>query len=800
MGTTVLEGHKIMLLRGWSLTCFALYLCASTAIAAHEVHIVYMGNHHSHLPKEEIADHHHRILAGALGSAEAVKESILYSYKDLFSGFAARMSPEQIDILSNAEGVMSVFPNTVENTQTTHSWSFLGLDTIPTSGKEFENLNLLNPMTNLWAKTNYGKEAIIGVIDTGVWPESQSFNDEGLEAIPSKFKGLCETGNSFPASSCNKKLIGARYYFKGYEASIGKINATAANETYSPRDAHGHGTHTASTAAGRFSANVSDSGWGSGTAKGGAPLARLAIYKACWPVTAGEFKGSATCSIADVLKAMDDATSDGVDIISLSLGGSKNVPFFKDGISVGSYHATQKGVSVVMAAGNSGPNLSTVSNLHPWTTTVAASTIDRDFRESVVLGNNKELFGFTRGSSLLPDSFFPLVFGGDVGLPNADKQNASLCVRGTLDPTKVKGKVVTCLRGIVVRIEKSLEVMSAGGAGIIVANTVSEQDLSTKDVIPLPGCNVDFTTEQTILSYINSTSNPTVKLGKLTVLGLKGAPAMTSFSSVGPNAVVPDILKPDITAPGDQILAAWTGNTIDLMDDFETIKGPREYKLNSGTSMATPHVAGVSALLKSLYPHWSPAAIKSAIMTTASVLDNDGQPIKDQLNNTATPFQLGGGLINPNAAADPGLIYDAASQDYILFLCSLKYNSTFLKIVTGTNFTCPSITPSASDLNLPSVTIADLKQKRTIKRTVTNVGPRLSVYKFESSGPNLVNVTVFPTELHFKHHNEKKTFYLTLEREASPTEEWSFGSFTWVDSINNHRVRSPITVGATLEK
>lgn len=222
---------------------------------------------------------------------------------------------------------------------------------------------------------------------TGIWPESEVFNDEDLGPIPSQWKGQCVSGQQFNASTaCNNKLIGAKYYIDGFLAENQQpFNTTDSPDFMSPRDVVGHGTHTSTIAGGSFVYNASYKGIGLGIVRGGAPRARLAMYKVCWNVPRGQ------CSNADLLKAFDDAIHDGVDVISVSLG--TQLPLFsevddRDAISIGSFHAVTKGIPVVCAAANEGPSAYTVENTAPWILTVAASTIDRSFPTNITLGNN----------------------------------------------------------------------------------------------------------------------------------------------------------------------------------------------------------------------------------------------------------------------------------------------------------------------------------------------------------------------------------------------------------------------------
>ncbi|KAH9305977.1 hypothetical protein KI387_010381, partial [Taxus chinensis] len=268
------------------------------------------------------------------------------------------------------KGCLAVIPSSVDKIHTTRSPHFLGL-----SGQD----------GNLWLRSHYGKDVIVGVLDTGIWPESESFHDGGLEPVPSKWKGTCESGEMFDSSHCNKKIIGARYFFKGYEATYGRLGKS---EYKSARDNEGHGTHTAATVAGSPVEGANFSGFANGTATGMAPQARLAIYKVLW----GRGRGDGT----DIAAAMEKAVADGVDIISLSLGGSDR-PFFQDPKAIIAFKAMEKGVFVSAAAGNDGPFPYTVSNTAPWMTTVGASTVDREFPGPVMLGNMETY----RGTSLL---------------------------------------------------------------------------------------------------------------------------------------------------------------------------------------------------------------------------------------------------------------------------------------------------------------------------------------------------------------------------------------------------------------
>lgn len=235
---------------------------------------------------------------------------------------------------------------------------------------------------------------------TGVWPESESFNDRGLGPIPAKWKGQCVDGQQWDSKKlCNKKLIGARYYYMDSLLKTNKTDTQISEDEYmSARERLPHGSHVASTAAGRFVANVSANGLGAGTVRGGAPNARLAVYKVCWMRTDN------TCSAGDIMKAFDDAVADGVDVINISIGRLNPILSEVDDynqISYGAFYAVSKGITVVSAGGNFGPQANTVQNISPWIITVAASSMDRWFPTPVTLGNGVTIMVKTKNQLTL---------------------------------------------------------------------------------------------------------------------------------------------------------------------------------------------------------------------------------------------------------------------------------------------------------------------------------------------------------------------------------------------------------------
>ncbi|XP_068645578.1 subtilisin-like protease SBT3.5 isoform X2 [Aristolochia californica] len=737
------------------------------AVSASNVHIVYMGGT-QHAEPTVARDSHREILSTVLGSKEAAASAILYHYKHGFSGFAAVLTQAQARLVADLPGVVRVVPNQIFSLHTTRSWDFLKLG--------------LNSRVGILSESQAGGSSIIGIMDTGIWPESASFKDTGMAEVPSHWNGICQEGQEFISSSCNRKIIGARWYIKGYEAEFGKLNTSDVVEFLSPRDAVGHGTHTASIAAGAFINNASFMGLAHGLARGGAYKAHLAVYKVCW-ATGG-------CSSVDLLAAFDDAIFDGVDVISVSLGsGPPLTPYIDDVLAIGSYHAVAKGINVVCSGGNSGPYAQTVINTAPWVVTVAASTIDRAFPTAITLGNNRTFVGQALYIMEHVDKFYQIVYGEDIASANMDENKAG-CDEGSLNSTLARGKVVLCFQS---RIQRSVAVAiktvhSAGGIGVVFAQ------FPAKDVIlsfRTPCVQVDFEVGTLILSYMEKTRDPVVRFSRtMTSIGTSMSPEVAFFSSRGPSTLSPSILKPDVAAPGVNILASWSPAS--TLPDFS-------FNIESGTSMSCPHVSAVVALLKSIHHGWSPAVIKSALVTTASSRDEYYQNIVAEGGNhkPADPFDFGGGHVNPNRAADPGLVYDMDLSEYKHFLCSMGYNNSAISLMTRAMTVCPKKPKSQIDLNLPSISVPRLKKSLTVYRTVTNVGPVNSVYAVHVEHPPGAWVGVNPSILSFNSTIKKLTFRVSFHALLKVQGRYSFGSLSWWDGI--HIVRIPLAVRIVID-
>lgn len=697
----------------------------------------------------------------------------LYVYDTIFHGFSANLTTLQAEELKTRPEILAVFPDRVRQLQTTRTPEFLGLD--ETSWRN----GILN-------ESNWGSNTIIGVLDTGVWPESRSFYDGDLDPIPSHWKGKCDPGDEFPKTLCNKKLIGARYFTRGYIEHLG------AKEYYikSARDGIGHGTHTASTAAGRRVGRASLFGYARGTSSGIASKARVAVYKVC---------GSKGCYNSDIVAAMDSAIKDGVNVISLSLGGYPDY-YDTDPIAISSYSAMDKGIVVSASAGNSIPIAGSVTNIAPWITTVGAGTLDRNFPAYLTLEDGHVIAGTSLYTGKHPSetNYFPLIYAGSAAKANQSVQDAARCSPNTLDESLVRGKIVVCDLGQIPSIGQALVVNESGGVAAIIANVEPIGEGLRAHAYLTPGLSITESARAALLNYITSSNNPRATIQfRGTLLGVKPAPMVGSFSSRGPNSISPYVLKPDVIAPGVNILASWPDNLppSSMSGDHRRTK----FNIISGTSMSCPHVSGLAVLLKGAHPDWSPAMIKSAMMTTAYTHDQDGIPLLDEWHRTrATVFDFGAGHVDPERAVDPGLVYDLTEDDYVNFLCASNYSSKQIKVITGREVTCGVGNDSPWELNYPAISVVfggsnSTTREISVTRTVTHVCDGPSTYVASVMNPEDATVSIAPEKIAFTNKGEKRSFSVKiLGHEARSESGTEFGMLTWTDG--KHEVNSALVV------
>ncbi len=692
----------------------------------------------------------------------------LYDYTYSFNGFAAQLSLEQANKMAAIDDVKVVYADEIQQMDTSSTPAFLGL-TDP--GGLWDQLG---------GKANAGEGMIIGLIDSGIWPESLSFTDRVdkngdpsysptaklvYQQIPG-WHGKCTPGEAFNAAMCNQKLIGAQYFNAGWGGNAG-IDTQRPWEFNSVRDYNGHGSHTSSTAGGNNHVFASGPTAAFGYISGMAPRARIAMYKALWST---EDASTASGYNSDLVNAIDQAVADGVDVISYSISGT--LTNFLDPVQVSFLYAARAGIFVSVSAGNSGPTTSTVAHPGPWLTTVAAGTHNRTAVGAVTLGDGSIDYGVSIATTAVTG---PLISSTDAGLAGANPTQAALCYSSldggnVLDPVKVTGKIVVCDRGVTARVNKSLAVKEAGGVGMILVNPTA--NTLNADFHSVPTVHLQNTYYASLHAYA-ALPGATAIIHPATLDYSTPAPFTASFSSRGPlRAGNGDLLKPDVMAPGVDILAAVSPAS----------GGGLSFNLYQGTSMSAPHVAGVAALLMQAHPNWSPMMIKSALMTSAyDVLDGSG-------TNPVVIFRQGAGHIWPNGAVDPGLVYNAGWNNWLAFLCG---TTTGVAPATCSALAGMGYSLDPSDLNVASIAIGALTGFQTVTRKVTNVGSAAATYTASYTGMAGFTVAVSPSSLTLA-PSATGTFNVTFTRTDAPLNAYTGGQLTWTDGT--HVVRIPMVV------
>jgi len=606
------------------------------------------------------------------------------SLRTVYGGVAVRVAGNRIADLLRVPGVVAVQKDAPQKLLTDSSPAFIGAPTI---------YNQLGQTSR-----DAGKGVIVGVLDTGAWPEHPSYVDHGnLPAPPPKADGTprtCDFGDNplTPATDpfvCQDKLISGEPFLDTYNAVFG-------DEVFpdSARDSNGHGTHTSTTAAGGPVAHANPLGIDRGAIHGIAPGAHVAVYKVCGP------QG---CFSSDSAAAVAQAILDGVRAINFSISGGSDP--YTDTVELAFLDAYAAGVLVSASAGNAGPGAGTVDHNSPWVQTVAASTQRRTFRSTVTLtggGASLQVSGSTITAGIA--SPLPVVKASDPPYANVGCEVAAA-------PGTFTGKIVACQRGAG-RVQRGFNVFQGGAAGMILYNA-TPLDVMT-DNHWLPTVHITQPESDQLLGFLTAHPGATGSFPQGARTTWQGD-RVTFFSSRGPGA---DWIKPDITAPGLHILA---GNT-PTPDPADPGLGPpgNLFQAIAGTSMSSPHAAGSAALVAALHPSWTPGQIKSALMTTArtaGVTKSDG-------TTPADPFDVGGGRVNLNAAGNPGLTFDESAADYAAAAVDVL---------------------GRIDLNTPSVNAPTMPGQVSTSRVARNVSGRTLTYRVSTDAPAGTQITVTPS-------------------------------------------------------
>ncbi|WP_141015217.1 S8 family peptidase [Nocardioides sambongensis] len=657
------------------------------------------------------------------------------------NGFVADLTADQATELAGEREVLLVEKDSIVEADTWNTPDHLGLD-----GKQ-----------GMWKKfggyKNAGDGVVVGIIDSGIWPESKSFAGAPLtkgqrtkwdiarvgskvrmeKADGQLFTGECEAGEEFTADLCNRKLITARYFVDGYGED------RLLDEDYlSPRDGNGHGSHTASTAAGNHGVGARVEGVRFGRISGMAPAAKIASYKALWATE----DGSASGATSDLVSAIDQAVADGVDVINYSISGSTDTTL--ESAELAFEGAAEAGIFVAASAGNSGPEASTVAHNSPWLTTVAANT-HTSFENTLQLGNGTKIVGASIAKEALGST--PLVDAMTVGNGSTTDADTALCAPDSLDPAAVAGKIVVCERGTYDRVAKSEEVERAGGVGMVLAN-VSEGSLDA-DFHAVPTIHVSHTDSPKVYNYLERAGDGATakfllgnKTGKTTVV-----PQIAGFSSRGPAASDNgDLLKPDISAPGVSVLAAVAPPS----------NSGRNFDLYSGTSMSAPHVAGLAAFMLGERPTWSPMKIKSAMMTTATSLrTEDGKASRDL-------FAQGSGEVTPKRMFNPGLFVLSDGRQWRGYLAGLGLDTGVAPV-------------AAKDVNVPSLAQGYVMSETSFTRTFT--ATRKGTWRIKVNVPGF-KATTSKSQVVSRRTNDLEQVKFSFQRTTAPLSEYAFGYIT----------------------
>jgi Subtilase family/Fibronectin type-III domain/PA domain len=602
------------------------------------------------------------------------------SLQTVYGGVAVRLPANRVADLLKIKGVSAVQADSLRKLDTVESPTFIGAPTI---------------WNQTGGQTVSGRGVIFGDIDTGIWPEHPMLADNTALGAPPAAPGgprACDFGDNPTTLAtdvflCNDKVIGGEPFLATYNANVG-------GEVYpdSARDSNGHGTHTTTTAAGDSVTNAPIFGINRGPVSGVAPGAWVMSYKVC---------GVQGCFSSDSAAAVQQAVLDGVNVINFSISGGADP--YTDPVELAFLDAYHAGVTVAASAGNSGPGAGTAEHDGPWLITVGASTQSREFRSTLTLAADGGAALTLDGTSLTDGITSPTPVVLAQTLPGED----ALC-QTPLAPGVAAGVIVACQRGVAGRVQKGANVLAGGAAGMILYNLPLADVESDNHFLP----TVHLADGTSFLAFVNGHTGVTASF----TAGVKAdgqGDVMAAFSSRGPEG---QFLKPDITAPGVQVLA---GNT---PTPDEVASGPpgQYYQAIAGTSMSSPHIAGSAILLMALHPSWTPSEIKSALMTTANT-----NVVKEDLTTPADPFDMGAGRVDLNVAGSAPIVFDENFDDMV----NLGPNPM-----------------TAPNLNLPSIDVPVMPGSVQVTRTATNVSGHKYKFQVSTTAPAGATIKVSPSK------------------------------------------------------
>jgi subtilisin family serine protease len=674
---------------------------------------------------------------GSLQSAVPAA-TVGYAYHSVYGGVSVRLPANQVSKLLDLPGVAAVQSDTLHQP-----------DATPVTDDDASFIGGNAAYDALGSSATAGKGVIIADVDTGVWPEHPSFaNRDDLSAPPptaDNHPRACNFGDN-PLTTetdvfgCNDKLIEGQVFLDTY-------NTFNHDELYptTARDSNGHGTHTTSTAGGNPIAHPELFGVDRGPIQGIAPGAYLMSYKALGPL------GGYT---SDLVAAIEQAIDDGANVINYSIGPTVPTPAYTSGDDLAFLDAFDAGVVASTSAGNSGPQ--TVAHQGPWEITVGASTLERAFTSTATLtADNNDTLTIT-GASIMNGISTPTPVVEASDAPYSDQNCGSPAAADTFT-----GKIVICVRGgthngaSIGRAQKGFDVLQGGAAGMFLINPIVE-DTET-DNHWLPAVHFDAPAGGQLQTFMANHTGVTATF----TTGAKSVgqgDVMAAFSSTGPGG---DFLKPDIAAPGVQILAGNTPTPTDVAS------GPpgQYYQAIAGTSMAAPHITGSAALVLALHPGWSPAEVKSALMLTATrnVVQADG-------STAANPFDMGAGRVDLAGIVSPGLVMNVtqAQMDAVL-------TDSLHRI----------------DLNEPSVYDAALPGSVTTTRTVTNRESKSETFAVAAAATLPGGLTVSPSSFTVK-PGQSATLTITLNGSTGTVGQWYFGQIDLAQANGTHHVHLPV--------